>query len=256
MREMTNHMQLRYALFVHGAGGGGWEWNIWVRVFAAHGWHCAAPDLQPAHAGLAATTFEDYVDQVAAEAHAASATLGTSRDGDIVLIGASLGGLLVLAACARVAPSALVLINPLPPSGLAASHDEKFSEIVPWGSRRSLASTRRALAESDAAARLFAFRRWRDESGQVMRTARAGVDVGKPACPVLVIASESDDDVPLASSRRLAESFAASFRLLAGAGHVAPLLGRDAAVCASEVLMWLDRAPLQRPIPTWRNAYE
>ena len=35
------------AVFVHGAGGGGWEWAIWQRVFAAHGWRSVARDLLP-----------------------------------------------------------------------------------------------------------------------------------------------------------------------------------------------------------------
>ena len=39
-------------VFVHGAGGGGWEWAVWARVFAAAGIAVAAPDLRPAAAGL------------------------------------------------------------------------------------------------------------------------------------------------------------------------------------------------------------
>ncbi|HEY4556436.1 MAG TPA: hypothetical protein VIG68_08390, partial [Lysobacter sp.] len=55
-------------LLVHGAGGGGWEWAIWQRVFDARGWTSAAPDLQPAAAGLAATGLDDYLAQVRAAA--------------------------------------------------------------------------------------------------------------------------------------------------------------------------------------------
>ena len=47
------------AVFVHGAGAGGWEWIVWQRVFAAHGWSVLAPDLRPCAAGLAATRFDD-----------------------------------------------------------------------------------------------------------------------------------------------------------------------------------------------------
>src|SRR5688572_28720195 len=96
--------QTRSALMVHGAGGGGWEWNVWARVFAAHGWRVEAPDLQPVAAGLAATRLRDYAAQVAGSL----ARLPLPR----VVVGASLGGLLALR-CAADA-DALVLINPLP----------------------------------------------------------------------------------------------------------------------------------------------
>ena len=59
----------RHAVFVHGAGGGGWEWNIWRRVFAASGWHTTAPDLQPVAAGLAATRLDAYAEQVVIWSH-------------------------------------------------------------------------------------------------------------------------------------------------------------------------------------------
>ena len=52
---------LRAALLVHGAGGGGWEWNVWRGVFEAAGIAVAAPDLQPVAAGLATTGFDDYL---------------------------------------------------------------------------------------------------------------------------------------------------------------------------------------------------
>ncbi|MBY4597759.1 alpha/beta fold hydrolase, partial [bacterium BD-1] len=74
------------AVFVHGAGGGGWEWAAWRRVFAAAGWNALAPDLWPAPAGLAATSLADYAVQVRGWLAAAPRPR--------VLVGASLGGLL------------------------------------------------------------------------------------------------------------------------------------------------------------------
>ena len=50
----------RAALFVHGAGGGGWEWNVWRGVFEAAGFHVEAPDLMPVHGDVAATRLQDY----------------------------------------------------------------------------------------------------------------------------------------------------------------------------------------------------
>ena len=78
----------RAVLLVHGAGGGGWEWNVWRGVLEAAGFQVAAPDLVPLRGDVAATRLQDYQAQV----RAALAALPRPR----VLVGASLGGLLAL----------------------------------------------------------------------------------------------------------------------------------------------------------------
>jgi pimeloyl-ACP methyl ester carboxylesterase len=218
------------AVFVHGAGGGGWEWTVWQRVFCAHGAQARAPDLQPSTRGLAATRLADYSSQV---------LQWCAGGGPLLLVGASLGGLLALLVAPQVAPAGIVLVNPIAPAGIEprpAARD--YPDIVPWGRARSLQSTQRALPDADDAARLFAFRRWRDESGTVLRAAAAGIAVEPPRCPVLVLASEYDEAVAPAASRALAERLGADFRLIGGASHVGPLLGRGAANIAEEAWRW------------------
>ena len=218
------------AICVHGAGGGAWEWAIWQRVFSARGWNILAFDLMPV-AGIAGTHIEDYLAQVQDSCARAPAPK--------VLIGASLGGLLALRASAPARAGALVLINPLPPGGRGHEVAQvEYPEIVPWARRRSLAGTLRAMPDADDAATVFAFRRWRDESGAVLRAAAAGIQVEIPACPILVLASERDTDVPPARSRQVAEQLGAEFRLLPGAGHVGPLLGRCANHVAEAAAVW------------------
>ena len=195
----------------HGAGGGRWEWAIWRRVFEAHGWNVSTPDLQPVAGGLAATQVRDYVDQVLywmqqAGYHGHNGSTPEDPVPKLVLIGASLGGLLVLIASARIAPALLVLINPLAPAAIGSIAIESrlgrqdYPDIVRWGTRRSLASTARAMPDADAAARLFAFRRWRDESGPVLRAAASGIQVEFMACPTLVLIGENDTDVSPSTS--------------------------------------------------------
>lgn len=214
---------------VHGAGGGGWEWAIWARVLGARGHDVFAPDLVPDPRGLAATRFEEYRAQVIDWCR------GLSQPP--VLVGASLGGLLALTVVRDVHAAALVLVNPLQPSGLVDSLPSPA--VVPWRSRRSFASTERAMPDADDAARLHAFRRWRDESGAVLDDARAGVPIEAPACPVLVFASEHDADVPAESTGLLAATLEADFERIRGASHVGPLLGHSAARTAERVCDWL-----------------
>ena len=222
-------------LCVHGAGGGGWEWGAWTRVFAARGFTTQAPDLEPVAAGLAATRFVDYREQLLLHWRD-STRAGTPG----ALIGASLGGLLALSAAAELGVAALVLVNPLPPAGVVARLPGEAREaVVPWGRQRSLAATRRALPDADDATILHAFRRWRDESGAVLNEARAGIVVEPPRCPVLVLSSEHDDDVPPLASRALAVRLGADFESLRGISHVGPLLGTRAAAIANRVADWL-----------------
>ncbi len=222
--------QVRHAVLVHGAGGGGWEWEIWRRVLEARAIACVCVDLEPVAAGLAATTLDDYRNQV----RLALKALPRPR----ALVGASLGGL--LAASSAASADALVLVNPLPPAHWSAQLPQReWPDVVPWRRDARLASTRRALADADDATALFAFRRWRDESGAVLRHAQSGVAVAVPQCPVLLVASELDEDVPADVSAAMAGAWGASLLRLPGSTHVGPLLGRDAASVAAQVVAWL-----------------
>lgn len=223
---------------VHGAGGGGWEWAIWARVLAHRGFAVIAPDLKPSVAGIEKTSFADYRDQVI------EWCLGAGQGA--VIAGASLGGLLALSIAQMMRPAALILVNPLPPAGVLARplHDP-WPAIVPWARARSLASTKRALPDADDAARLFALRRWRDESGAVLNEARDGIAVEAPRCPTLILASEDDADLPPAAVRALAVRFSADFRSIPHASHVGPLLGRTAAKVAAEASDWLAERIMQ-----------
>lgn len=225
-------MQVNSALMIHGAGGGGWEWDVWRRVFLAAGWRVSTPDLRPAAAGLAATTLDDYEAQVHAWIHAASPD---------VVVGASLGGLLALRCSSATRTAPLVLVNPMPPAGWPGivPLGKRYPDLVPWRRGASLPSTARALPDADAATWQLAWRRWRDESGAVMNAASAGVSIERPHAQTLIVISERDDDVPASTSRALAEALGADILDCAGASHVGPLLGHAAADVAERVLAWL-----------------
>ena len=87
-----------------------------------------------------------------------------------VLVGASLGGLLVLDAADGA--DAVVLVNPLPPVPWHVDMPARdWPDVVPWRRAARLSGTREAMPDADDATALFAFRHWRDESGTVLREA-------------------------------------------------------------------------------------
>ncbi len=218
-----------YVVCIHGAGGGGWEYDRWQPILVAAGYTVIAPDLQPAATGLADTDFDDYLAQV-------QAWLPT--DGALILVGASMGGILALKLAAAVEPTALVLINSVPPAGVGPVRaGRSYPPIVEWANG-PLAETRAALFDSDEATTRWAWSRWRNESGAVLNATAAGIVVAPPTCPTLVVLGEQDTDIPHQTGLTLAAWAGADVQLYHGMSHVGPLLGQRAPAVAQMVVTW------------------
>lgn len=171
-----------------------------------------------------------------------------------VLVGASLGGLLALQLAAPLAAAALILVNPLPPEPWSQLLPARRLEHVPdWGLRASLSGTRRAIPELDPVDALAVFRGWRDCSSALLAHARSGQVFDTPSCPILMIASAHDAEVPAAVSAALAEALGAGLLRVPGS-HVAPLLGPAAGALAQHALGWLRRTvPGSSVSPSFRR---
>lgn len=157
-----------------------------------------------------------------------------------VLVGASLGGLLA-AMCVSEA-DAIVLVNPLPPTPWHRQlAPRSWDPVIPWRGNARLHSTREAMRDADDASALWAFRHWRDESGQAMSQAYAGVEVAKPDCPALFVVSSEDEDVPREIILDWAQAWRADRLETLANSHVGPLLGRQAQAIAVQAVAWLNR---------------
>lgn len=224
----------RAAILIHGAGGGGWEWVHWQPVLAARGWAVQAPDLQPAPAGLAATTLDDYVAQVAALAAAAPTPP--------LLVGASMGGIVALRVAERVAVGGLLLVNSVPPAATPGwpPRPTDFPPLIPWATESTLDGTRASMPEADEATVRWAHPRWRDESGAVLRALHAGVVVARPTAPTLALIGMDDIDVSPAVQQHAAATLGADSIALRGVSHVGALLGRRATLAASLAATWAE----------------
>lgn len=223
------------ALLIHGAGGGGWEWRAWARVLGNRGFDVHAPDLVPGADGLADTVFEEYLEQIV--------RYGRALGRPLLLAGASLGGLLALAA-GDLRPAGRVLVNPVPPAGTPGwpAQPRTWPAVIPWADEPDFEGTVGAMPDCDHAARVLAHRRWRNESGRVMAAAYEGVDLTPESVPTLVLGAQHDRDVPSEVSRALAGRHGWDFVLVPGASHLGPLLGRSAPACARLAADWFDLA--------------
>ncbi len=224
----------KVALFIHGAGGGGWEWKLCIPVFERAGWQCLAPDLQPALSGISTTHLTDYLEQTRRWAYEAGPS-------PVVIVGASMGGLLALKASETISTSAVVLVNSVPPAGIKNPTQQSFPPIIEW-SQGTLEDSEMAMPDSDDGIVELAYQSWRDESGAVLNEIRQGVEVEWPNSPVLVIAGEDDEDVPALVARSIAARWPAELRIYEEMGHLSPLLGRAAPGVAQDVLHWLEKS--------------
>jgi pimeloyl-ACP methyl ester carboxylesterase len=226
------HPPEKVAIFIHGAGGGGWEWDAWTPIFEKAGWKCIAEDLQPSKGGIGQTRFVDYLAQVEHKAK-------SQQPRSVILIGASMGGILALKAGENIKPDAIVLANSVGPKGVGNPNPKNYPKVVEW-SKGTLQETREAMPDSDEAIIQFAFRHWRDESGAVLNEISQGIEVKPPPCPTLIVVGDQDTDVPPSTGREIAKKFNAQLMEFKGMSHVGPLLGIRAPEVATSVLEWLE----------------
>jgi len=217
-------------VLVHGAGGGGWEYAPWRPRIERAGYKFLAPDLVPVGGDYATTTLADYEEQVVAwcEGHR----------GPLVLVGASMGGALVLRVAARVEADAVILVNPVPPEPLGRTAD--VPDVVRWAGG-PIEDTRAALPDGTERVIAWAAERWRDESGVVIRELRDGYTYDGFSAPTLVMISGQDTDIPPRASRNLAAQLDADVIEYPEASHIGPLMGRRAHRVAQDVVDWLKR---------------
>jgi pimeloyl-ACP methyl ester carboxylesterase len=208
-------------LFVHGLGHGAWCWENWLDAAAAAGHPSYAVSLR-GHGGsqgrLKTALLGQYVDDVVRTA----ATLPRPA----VLVGHSMGGLVVQRALARYAAVAGVLVAPVPAHPavaalmrIARQHPLDALRIVAGGSLPLRAEYLfRDLEPAEAA-------RHTDRCGgesalvqyQLLMHRPARPPLGAP--PVLVLATPDDGLVPLPGIRSTAERYGADVREFPGIGH-------------------------------------
>lgn len=208
-------------LFVHGLGHGAWCWENWLDAAAEVGHPAYAVSLR-GHGGspgrLRTARLGQYVDDVVATAE--------SLPRPPVLVGHSMGGLVVQQALARYAAPAAVLVAPVPatpavPSlvAIARRHPLDALRIVVGGSLPLRAEY--LFRELSAAEAQRHTDRCHGESAiaqyQLLFHRPAGPPLGAP--PVLVLATPDDALVPLPGIRATAGRYRAQLEEFPGMGH-------------------------------------
>lgn len=225
-------------VMVHGAFCGGWVFERFREPFERAGHTVAAPDL-PGHAhgaprgATAGVSMSHYARHVAAVCE--------EFDEAPILIGHSLGGLVAQLAAARTPVSALILLAPSPPWGVAgASMEEAISAVSlyalgPYWMNAidpdyALAKLY-SLDRMDKAARKSVFARMSPESGRALwETLNWWLDpfmttmvrTGEVSAPTLAVAGGRDVIHPAATVKQTAARLSADFHVMPEMSHWLP----------------------------------
>jgi pimeloyl-ACP methyl ester carboxylesterase len=227
-------------VFVHGMYMNGLSWEPWVERAGLRGYQSHAPSW-PCHDGAPADR------RASIEPALGRLTFGAvtqhlkdiidALPGRPVLIGHSVGGLLVQKLVNDGYATAGVSISPAPPRGVVSFdphfYRANFPHVNPFAGRRPVAMTPQRFhyafantigrADSDAALARYTV----PESRNVPRstlTRQGAIDFRRPHVPLLVIGGENDHLTPLAMVRRNAGRYdpaggVVDFREFPGRSH-------------------------------------
>src|SRR5918992_1072844 len=119
-------------LMVHGIMGGSWYFAKWLEFFSARGAPAYAVNLRGHHGSRPVENFGrvSVMDYVADVVEAAAGVRERHPGAPLVLVGHSMGALVVQKAAESVEPAALVLLSAVPPRGIPLLCWELFRREV------------------------------------------------------------------------------------------------------------------------------
>ncbi|QQG41110.1 MAG: alpha/beta hydrolase [Candidatus Levyibacteriota bacterium] len=218
-------------IFIHGAGGGGWEWEYWKIYFESHEYRCYAPTLNGNKKPLKDVSIFDYVKQL-------QKIVATIKQKPIV-IGASMGGWLAQKIGEVEDVAKIVLVNSAPPWPIKKS--THVPDVIKWSTESTLQDTTDCMPEATKKTILWAHPQWRDESGKVIKQLRSGLSINKEKIKarVLVISGGADVDITPKVSLEIAKYYNADYFKFKGVSHVGALLGKRWKDIAATAETWI-----------------
>lgn len=237
-------------LFVHGMWEGAWFWKGYLDFFSSRGYTCYALDLR----GRSGSKPVSDIGKVSIQDYLADVRTVAEELDNPVLIGHSMGGLLVQKLAELLDPPAIVAITPAAPRGIFAL---KTWAVFQAALRHSPEIFRGRPLMPDKATMLRlelnrlppeeqdrVYNRLVPESGrQAFDIAVKGfpVDASKVRCPVLVVGATEDRITAAKMVRKIARKYQADYKEYDGFGHMIVLEPGWERV-AEDIEAWLERA--------------
>ena len=251
-----------HVILVHGAGGGSWEWKLWLDHHSQCTYKYPNISLYPCHLEVFkygrtfdTISIDDYTRQIVEFVGELSVDW-CAEENRLVLLGASMGGVLITQACDYLhhQPHAMIFVcTTLPligPLHDRTSHDHVGTDqILPNRisyERSPLQSTIVAMPDCDLRLCEYVHRQWRDESGIILNTIYRGVQWKKyekmrenNQTRFLAIIPADDEYISAQEQVRFAQLIKADYTVIPNLLHIGPLLSAQACDIADYVFMWL-----------------
>lgn len=248
-------------VMVHGANCGGWCFEQFRAAFEDRGWSCHTPDpighggdRRSAEARLIGVGIADYRRQM-------EQMLGEFAKPP-VLLGHSMGAVIVEQLASQGLARAVVLVSPAPRAGILPKTDRErqlAQDLMSLGDFWNKAldpifeiACAYSLNRIPPEEQRRVFDRFGPESGKALfelffwlfDLSRATlVDIDAVRCPVLVLSGTDDRLISIATARATAASYVkAEFWELADHGHMVPV-EPGAEIVAVRIMEWLERQP-------------
>ncbi len=205
-------------LMVHGGLHGWWAWESWLGFFATAGWPCFAMSLRN-HTGSYAVPEEAYLRlttaDYAADAHTVMRWIGKPA----VLLGHSMGGIVVQKAAEAMPAAALVLLAAVGPGQLGKIRDP-LPVDRPFAPDKATLRTMWFREIEDGAFTRFHARLVPESPGVLNDYSGGGVPIDRAAiaCPVLAIKGEFDN-TPVHPAPDIAAFYGGDAMVVPGAAH-------------------------------------
>jgi pimeloyl-ACP methyl ester carboxylesterase len=230
-------------LFVHGAAHAAWCWQNWMKSVADAGHPAYALSLT-GHGGspgnLLRSTLGTYIEDVIRTA--------ASLPSQPVIVGHSLGGLVVQKAIARYPARGAVLVAPVPArpgvgtlASITRRHPEDAARIMVGGSMPMRPEYLFNRLEPEAAGAFASLCGKESPAAQFQVLLHRPAGPPKGGAPVLVLGSPDDALIPIADLRDTARRMSAELIEFPGIGHDMMLDGGWEEP-AEAMLGWIDAA--------------
>ncbi|HEC88979.1 MAG: hypothetical protein DRN12_07155 [Thermoplasmata archaeon] len=215
------HLGISMLLFIHGLSAHADEWKDFVEFFSEKGFSCRAVELREGK-NLRKTSFRDYVKTVVD-------MVGL----DDIIVGHSMGGLIVQKVAEETKVKAAISISPAPPKGV-----KSLTRTVPWyymiryipniifnrPFKLSYSFYKNFLANGLNEEKI---RRIHEhdgvESAKValeLSLNRISVNPSKISCPILFITAREDRVSPPDVVKRVADMYNADLKIIDGSHYI------------------------------------
>lgn len=245
VKKAENKTHDRPLVLVHGSWGASWMWKKYIAFFSQNGWDVYALDLRghgQSEGTVNGATMSDYARDV-------TQAIKDNNLENPIIIGHSMGGLVVLMSASENSAVAVVSINPSQSKEAQGEGEEKEypAEYTPMeaGMPADPMEAMRAFPDLPKEMLMKMREMLGKESGVARSDRKRGVPVSKESLPmpVLFVGGDYEDAVAFGigakKTKVMADLYEKDFVEVAGASHPGILMGENAEAAMNKINEWL-----------------